>query len=84
MFLEYWRGLELIGFLLIASMETLTVQSCFSFLVPGLLTNVADGAMHEAVPAIADAGVSPIVRPPGMEGWMIKSQYSSSDDKQES
>lgn len=28
--------------------------------------------MHEAVPAIASCGVSPIVRLPDMQGWMIK------------
>ncbi|EEU42665.1 uncharacterized protein NECHADRAFT_47695 [Fusarium vanettenii 77-13-4] len=39
--------------------------------------DIDDGAMHEAVPAIADAGVSPIVRPPGMEGWMIKRALDS-------
>ncbi|KAK0760125.1 hypothetical protein N5P37_007205 [Trichoderma harzianum] len=31
-----------------------------------------DRAMHEAVPAIAALGVSPIVRIPGMEPWMVK------------
>lgn len=56
----------------------------FFFYASELLKITADGAMHEAVPAIADAGVSPIVRPPGMEGWMIKSQCSSSDDKLQS
>lgn len=37
----------------------------------------ADAAMHEAVPAIASCGVSPLVRIPDMQGWMIKreSQY---------
>ncbi|KAM0420890.1 hypothetical protein ACHAPT_011279 [Fusarium lateritium] len=39
--------------------------------------DIDDGAMHEAVPAIADADVSPIVRPPGMEGWMIKRALDS-------
>lgn len=28
--------------------------------------------MHDAVPAIAAAGVSPIVRIPDMQGWMVK------------
>ena len=28
--------------------------------------------MHEAVPAIAGCGVSPVVRLPDMQGWMIK------------
>jgi 4-hydroxy-2-oxoheptanedioate aldolase len=35
--------------------------------------NIDDAAMHEAVPAIASCGVSPIVRLPDMQGWMIKS-----------
>ncbi|KAI2628305.1 HpcH/HpaI aldolase/citrate lyase family protein [Xylaria nigripes] len=34
--------------------------------------NIDDAAMHEAVPAIASCGVSPIVRVPDMQGWMIK------------
>ncbi len=37
--------------------------------------NIDDAAMHEAVPAIASCGVSPIVRLPDMQGWMIKSEY---------
>jgi hypothetical protein len=28
--------------------------------------------MHDAVPAIAALGVSPIVRIPDMQGWMVK------------
>jgi len=31
-----------------------------------------DAAMHEAVPAIAACGVSPLVRLVGTEGWMVK------------
>ncbi|KAF9879962.1 aldolase citrate lyase family protein [Colletotrichum karsti] len=34
--------------------------------------NIDDGAMHDIVPAIAAAGVSPIVRIPDMQGWMVK------------
>ncbi|KDN61225.1 putative HpcH/HpaI aldolase/citrate lyase family protein [Colletotrichum sublineola] len=34
--------------------------------------NIDDGAMHDAVPAIAAAGVSPIVRLPDMQAWMVK------------
>ncbi|KAI1822409.1 Pyruvate/Phosphoenolpyruvate kinase-like domain-containing protein [Xylaria intraflava] len=34
--------------------------------------NIDDAAMHEAVPAIASCGASPIVRIPDMQGWMIK------------
>ncbi|KAJ2978614.1 hypothetical protein NUW58_g7444 [Xylaria curta] len=34
--------------------------------------NIDDAAMHEAVPAIASCGVSPIVRIPDMQGWMVK------------
>jgi 4-hydroxy-2-oxoheptanedioate aldolase len=33
-----------------------------------------DAALHEAVPAIAALGVSPIVRIPDLQGWMIKRQ----------
>lgn len=32
--------------------------------------------MHESVPAIAALGVSPIVRIPGMEPWMVKRKIS--------
>lgn len=31
--------------------------------------------MHDAVPAIAALGVSPIVRIPDMQGWMVKRMY---------
>lgn len=31
-----------------------------------------DAAMHDAVPAIAATGVSPIVRIPDFQGWMVK------------
>ncbi|KAK0753943.1 Pyruvate/Phosphoenolpyruvate kinase-like domain-containing protein [Schizothecium vesticola] len=34
--------------------------------------NIDDAAMHEAVPAIAALGVSPIVRIPDLQHWMIK------------
>lgn len=34
--------------------------------------NTTDGAMHEIVPAIAAIGVSPVVRLPGTEAWMVK------------
>ncbi|KAL2017551.1 hypothetical protein VTK56DRAFT_1985 [Thermocarpiscus australiensis] len=34
--------------------------------------NVDDAAMHEAVPAIAALGVSPIVRVPDIQPWMVK------------
>jgi len=34
--------------------------------------NIDDSAMHEAVPAIAALGVSPIVRIPDMQSWMVK------------
>ncbi|KAI0197567.1 Pyruvate/Phosphoenolpyruvate kinase-like domain-containing protein [Astrocystis sublimbata] len=39
--------------------------------------NIDDAAMHEAVPAIASCGVSPIVRLPDMQGWMIKRALDS-------
>lgn len=38
-----------------------------------VLINVLDGAMHEAVAAIAGCGVSPLVRIAANEGWMVKS-----------
>ncbi|RKL39763.1 hypothetical protein BFJ72_g6491 [Fusarium proliferatum] len=38
--------------------------------------NLDDSAMHDAVPAVAAAGASPIVRIPGMESWMIKSKIN--------
>jgi 4-hydroxy-2-oxoheptanedioate aldolase len=34
--------------------------------------NIADSQMHECVNAIAACGVSPIVRIPANEGWMVK------------
>ncbi|ODA81984.1 hypothetical protein RJ55_00489 [Drechmeria coniospora] len=34
--------------------------------------NIDDGAMHDAIPAIAALGVSPIVRIPDMQSWMVK------------
>ncbi|KAJ4295881.1 hypothetical protein N0V88_004583 [Collariella sp. IMI 366227] len=34
--------------------------------------NMDDAAMHEAVPAIAALGVSPIVRIPDLQPWMVK------------
>lgn len=37
-----------------------------------MLTFLADAAMHEAVPAITSYGVSPIVRVPDFQSWMIK------------
>lgn len=39
--------------------------------------NIDDGAMHDAVPAIAALGVSPIVRLPDMQGWMVKRALDS-------
>ncbi|KAF5025301.1 hypothetical protein F66182_2634 [Fusarium sp. NRRL 66182] len=36
-----------------------------------------DGAMHDAVPAIAALGVSPIVRLPDTQGWMVKRALDS-------
>lgn len=35
--------------------------------------NIDDAAMHELIPAIASCGVSPIVRIPDLQSWMIKS-----------
>ncbi|OAA79437.1 Pyruvate/Phosphoenolpyruvate kinase [Akanthomyces lecanii RCEF 1005] len=39
--------------------------------------NMDDRAMHDAVPAIAALGVSPIVRIPDMQGWMVKRALDS-------
>lgn len=38
----------------------------------GTDTRCLDGAMHEAVAAIASCGVSPVVRVAANEGWMVK------------
>lgn len=61
----------------IASTETLTVCRSCEGICLGMqnelcLIHVLDGAMHDAVPAIAALGVSPIVRIPDMQGWMVK------------
>jgi 4-hydroxy-2-oxoheptanedioate aldolase len=37
--------------------------------------NIDDGAMHEAVAAIAACGVSPIVRIADNQGWMVKREW---------
>ncbi|CAH0048040.1 unnamed protein product [Clonostachys solani] len=42
--------------------------------------NMDDGAMHDAVPAIAALGVSPIVRLPDMQSWMVKREWTLLDD----
>ncbi|KAK4132600.1 Phosphoenolpyruvate/pyruvate domain-containing protein [Trichocladium antarcticum] len=39
--------------------------------------NIDDAAMHEAVPAIAALGVSPIVRLPDLQPWMVKRALDS-------
>ncbi|OBT54090.1 hypothetical protein VE04_06255 [Pseudogymnoascus sp. 24MN13] len=39
--------------------------------------NIDDQTMHDAVPAIAALGVSPIVRVPDMQGWMVKRALDS-------
>ncbi|KAL7945560.1 Pyruvate/Phosphoenolpyruvate kinase-like domain-containing protein [Trichoderma barbatum] len=39
--------------------------------------NIDDAAMHEAVPAIAAVGCSPLVRLPDMQGWMVKRALDS-------
>ncbi|KAI9759056.1 MAG: hypothetical protein M4579_002645 [Chaenotheca gracillima] len=39
--------------------------------------NIDDSGMHEAVAAIASCGVSPIVRIPSNEGWMVKRALDS-------
>jgi 4-hydroxy-2-oxoheptanedioate aldolase len=40
-----------------------------------LLIGDTDGAMHDSVPAIAALGVSPIVRLPDMQSWMVKRKH---------
>jgi hypothetical protein len=42
------------------------------------LTKHTDAAMHDAVPAIAACGVSPIVRIPDNQGFLVKRRFSSS------
>ena len=42
-----------------------------------MLTHQSDGAMHEAVAAIAGCGVSPLVRIAANESWMVKSALPS-------
>ncbi|KAH7136207.1 Pyruvate/Phosphoenolpyruvate kinase-like domain-containing protein [Dactylonectria macrodidyma] len=39
--------------------------------------NIDDGAMHDAVPAIAAIGVSPIVRLADLQGWLVKRALDS-------
>lgn len=39
--------------------------------------NIDDAAMHDAVPAIAALGVSPIVRLPDIQPWMVKRALDS-------
>ncbi|KAJ4241489.1 hypothetical protein NW757_012188 [Fusarium falciforme] len=39
--------------------------------------NIDDGAMHDAVPAVAALGVSPLVRLADMQGWMVKRALDS-------
>ncbi|KAH0419996.1 HpcH/HpaI aldolase/citrate lyase family protein [Colletotrichum camelliae] len=39
--------------------------------------NIDDGAMHDAVPAIAALGVSPVVRLADLQGWMVKRALDS-------
>jgi 2-keto-3-deoxy-L-rhamnonate aldolase RhmA len=46
--------------------------SAFAIVRDSMLTFLADAAMHEAVPAITSYGVSPIVRVPDFQSWMIK------------
>jgi 4-hydroxy-2-oxoheptanedioate aldolase len=41
------------------------------------LTEYTDAAMHDAVPAIAACGISPIVRIPDNQGYLVKRGSSS-------
>ena len=53
-------------------MVILTVSFLLQLLKTRPLIEYVDGAMHEAVAAIAACGVSPLVRIAANEGWMIK------------
>lgn len=37
--------------------------------------NIDDAAMHELIPVIAACDVSPLVRIPDLQSWMIKSRF---------
>ena len=51
----------------------------------GILTKtLIDAAMHESVAAIAACGVSPIVRIPDNQGWMVKRKCFLSESSQHS
>lgn len=45
-------------------------------LLSGIGLTYTDAAMHDAVPAIAALNVSPIVRLPDMQPWMVKRESS--------
>lgn len=60
----------MIGFWWTVNMEISMVRG-FALIWSSILT-FADAAMHEAVPAITSYGVSPIVRVPDFQSWMIK------------
>jgi 4-hydroxy-2-oxoheptanedioate aldolase len=47
-------------------------RQCIIFVYLGDTHLLPDAAMHEAVPAITSYGVSPIVRVPDFQSWMIK------------
>ena len=47
-------------------------EDCLLRSASDTLTTVADSEMHESVHAAASCGVSPIVRIPANEGWMVK------------
>ena len=46
----------------------------FFHIIGSNLLPTSDAAMHEAVPAIAACGVSPVVRIPDNQGFMVKRQ----------
>lgn len=50
----------------------ISMVSAFALVRNTMLTFLIDAAMHEAVPAITSYGVSPIVRVPDFQSWMIK------------
>ena len=70
--------LEWIGWSLTANMETSMVRKSSSKVKGYRRPNISkDGQMHEAVAALAASGVSPVVRIPANEAWMVKSMHTS-------
>lgn len=62
----------LIGFASTVNMAILMVYDSYCYKILRVSNIYPDAAMHEAVVAIAKEGVSPIVRIPANEAWMVK------------